>query len=143
MYGIQPVPVSTATQTRSGKRSCTPELMISDMSVIMSAAPTVARPVRSSPRTPFGFGLLILRITRTWKCTGTPAACAAAQNSSSSGRIVDPTLGMVFSHTPRNPILRQRSISRIAASTPSAGMHPSPIRRDGSTLTISSASQLL
>ena len=113
------------------------------MSVIMSAAPTVARPVRSSPRTPLGFGLLIFRMTRTWKWTATPFACAAAQNSSSSGRMVAPTLGMVFSHTPRKPSFRQRSISRMAASTPSAGMQARPIRREGSTLTISSASQLL
>ena len=47
----------------------------------MSAAPTLARPVRSSPRTPFGFGLSTWRMTRTWKCTGTPSACAASQNA--------------------------------------------------------------
>src|SRR5439155_497889 len=92
---------------RSGKRSWTPDWMISAMSTIMSRAPTVASPVRSSPRTPFAFGFCSWRMTRTWKWTGTPSACAASQNLSSSGRLVGPTLGMVLSQTPRMPSRRR------------------------------------
>src|SRR2546425_864137 len=93
MYGIQPDPASTWTQVSAGKRSWTPELMISGRSVIMLAAPTLARPVRSSPRAPFGRGFWIWRMTRTWKWTGTPSACAASQNGSSSGRLAEARLG--------------------------------------------------
>ena len=104
----------------------------------MSTAPTLARPVRSPPRTPFGFGFCGLRMTRTWKCTGMPRAWPASQNGSSSGRMVAPTLGIVFSHTPRMPSFRHRSISLIARLDTEAGMAARPMRRSGATLTNSS-----
>src|SRR5213595_2087527 len=92
----------------------------------------------------FGLGGTLPRAeSPQWMLIVRPRRSASAKKASSASERLRLPLGQAERRTPRSPISLQRRISAMAASTPTLGICPMPIRRSGALAQKSFASQSL